>query len=531
MSFLDRFRKPAAPAASADLVAAREQAEIERHKLEAMVMQGRRQALERAYDAATPSQYWNRPGDLKSGNAVMDHARWKLRSWARHLDENHDLAIGVLDDIVKKVIGCGIQVTPCVKRAGGQLHVEANKALSRLWSEWCTAMPESTRTLPWPQVEAMVCRSVYRDGEMLIQHLEGNAPITHRSRVPYSIELIEADYLPFELMRESSASQNRIVHGVELTDWREPVAFWVYREHPGDIGIQNFTGAGLAAAADVKRVSADVLTHIKFTRRLGQVRGVSILHGVLRRLEDIKEYEESERVAARIAAAMCAVITKSTDFAGGGTLNDAGNRTMEMNPGMIFDNLLPGESVSMIGSDRPNTNLENFRNSQMRGVASGTGTSYSGISRNYNGTYSSQRQELVETWVGYELMREYLYGAFYRPIWQRFVRMAFAAGLVSRAGIDLQTLFDVDFVGPAMPWIDPVKEVEAKVAAINAGLTSRHMAIRESQMDPALVDEQIESDPLRDILKPPPAAAPAPAPAKAKQDTPDPQDATAAAAA
>lgn len=493
------------------LADAAEQAAIERHQLEAMVMRTRRQALERAYDAASPSQYWQRPGDLRSGNAVMDQARWTIRSWARYLDENHDLAIGVLDDIVKKVIGTGIQVSPAVKRANGELHEAANTALARLWAEWTASTPESTRTLPWQSIEAMVCRSVYRDGEILVQHLEGNAPITHRSRVPYSIELIEADYLPFDLMRDSTPTQNRIVHGVELTDWREPVAFWVYREHPGDIGIQNITGRGVTS--DVKRVSSDVMSHVKFTRRLGQVRGVSILHGVLRRLEDIKEYEESERVAARIAAAMCAVITKSTDFQGGAALNDAGQRTLEMNPGMIFDNLLPGEQVSMIGSDRPNANLENFRNAQMRGVASGTGTSYSGISRNYNGTYSSQRQELVETWIGYELAREYLYGAFYRPVWQRFARMAYAAGLVPLASVDKATLFEVDFVGPSMPWIDPVKEVEAKKAAVDAGFTSRHMVIRESQLDPGAVDKQIESDPLRDMFPPKGTAPPAPAPA------------------
>ena len=503
-------------------------AAIERHQLEAAVMKARREALERAYDASQPSQYWQRPGDLRSGNAVMDQARMTIRSWARYLDENHDLAIGVLDDICKKVIGCGIQVVPQTKRANGELHEAANKALARLWAEWTTNTPESTRTMPWPAIEAAVCRSVYRDGEILIQHLESGAPIQHRSRVPYSIELIEADYLPFDLVRDSAPGQNRIVHGVELTDWREPVAFWVYKEHPGDIGIQNFTGRGVGNA-DVKRVSADIMTHVKFTRRLGQVRGVSILHGVLRRLEDIKEYEESERVAARIAAAMCAVITKSTDFQGAGALNDAGQRTLEMNPGMIFDNLLPGEQVAMIGSDRPNVNLENFRNAQMRGVASGTGTSYSGVSRNYNGTYSSQRQELVETWIGYEAAREYLYGAFYRPIWQRFARMAFAAGLVPLASVDPLSLFDVDFVGAAMPWIDPVKEIAAKAAAVDAGFTSRHMVIRESQLDPASIDKEIETDPLRDLLKPP-APAPAPAP-KAPAPEPDETDQPAAEAA
>lgn len=500
MSWLDRFRSP--------LTLAQREAAIERARLDAVSLRQRREASERAYDAAQRSRHRPMRGDQRSGNAVMDHARYSLRSWARHLDENHDLAVGVLDDLTKKVIGCGIAIEPMIKAPGGKLANKTNDTLRALWAEWTQSMPEASRTLPWPSIEAMACRTWLRDGEFLIQHLESGAPIRHRSRVPYSIELIEADYLPFDWSRASTPTQNRIVHGVELTDWREPIAYWLYREHPGDLGLLANPTSLLQVQPELKRVSADVITHVKFARRFGQVRGVSVFHSVLQRLEDIKEYEESERVAARVAAAFCAVIKRNGDFSA--TSATDGSRIMEMNPGMIFDNLLPGEDVQTIGTDRPNTNLENFRNSQIRAIASGTGTSYSGVSRNYNGTYSAQRQELVESWVGYELMREYLYGVFYRPIWQRFVRMAMAAGLVPMREIDTNTMFAVDFVGPAMPWIDPMKEVEASAKAVEVGFKSRHMVIRENQYDPQVVDEQIKADPLRDLLAPKTAATATP---------------------
>lgn len=500
MGFLDKFRSP--------LSAAQREAAIERAKLEAVVLRQRREAQERAYDAANDTRHRPRRGDLRSGNAVMDHARGTIRSWARHLDENHDIAVGVLDDLCKKIIGCGIQIEPMVKGANGKPLKIVNDRLRVLWKEWCENMPESTRSLPWASIEAMVCRTWLRDGELLVQHLESGAPIRHRARVPYSIELIEADYLPFDWNRATTPNQNRIVHGVELTDWREPVAYWLWREHPGDMGIIANATTMMMRQDDLKRVSADVITHVKFVRRFSQVRGVSVFHSVLQRLEDIKEYEESERVAARVAAAFCAVIKRSSDFAG--SVETDGTRVMEMNPGMIFDNLLPGEDISTIGTDRPNSNLEAFRNSQIRAIASGTGTSYSGVSRNYNGTYSAQRQELVESWVGYELMREYLYGVFYRPVWQRFVRMAFASGQVQLTGVDTATMFASDMVGPAMPWIDPQKEVDSNASAVAAGFKSRHMVIRENQYDPQIVDEQIKSDPLRELLAPKQPAEPAP---------------------
>ena len=54
--------------------------------------------------------------------------------------------------------------------------------------------------------------------------------------------------------------------------------------------------------------------------------------------------------------------------AAGVQMDDAGNRLMKMQPSMIFDNLLPGEEVGMIDSNRPNSMLEQFRNSQLRAV-------------------------------------------------------------------------------------------------------------------------------------------------------------------
>lgn len=470
---------------------ARERAELLRLQLESAMLRARLDHV-RGYDAAASTQYRPRKGDSRSANAVMHTAGASLRQWARHLDENHDLAVGILDDLSKKIVGCGIAVEPMVNLVGGDPAAAANRTLRDLWADWTTSMPDTTRSMPWPQIESLVCRQWLRDGELLVHHVTGLVPgLRHRSRVPYSIELAEADYLPFTLMRASSPTQHRIVHGVEMNDWREPVAYHLYREHPGDA---SYASSSVVSLLETKRVSADDITHLKFVRRLGQVRGVPIFHAVLQRLEDLKDYEESERVAARVAAAFTAVITKSTDFQGASNLSDSGNRNMEMNPGMIFDDLLPGEDVRTIGANRPSEQLAPFRESMLRAIASGTGASYSGASRNYNGTYSAQRQELVESWVGYEMAREYLIAVFYRGVWRRFVDMAVAAGLMRLSGLDLSTLYRADWLGPSMPWIDPVKEVEAAGKAVEYGFKSRHMVIRENQYDPMLVDEQIEAD-------------------------------------
>ena len=146
----------------------------------------------------------------------------------------------------------------------------------------------------------------------------------------------------------------------------------------------------------------------------------------------------------------------------GADLPTSGSREFVIAPGMVWDNLAPGESVEPIVASRPNPALEPFVNGQVRRIAAGTGASYSSISRNYDGTYSSQRQEMVESWGAYATLQNEFIAQFVMPVWRRFVALALAAGKLGRLprGIDLLRLDDADYRGPVMPWIDPVKEVE-----------------------------------------------------------------------
>lgn len=492
------------------LEVARERAERERLALEATVARVRREQIERAYEAAGTSTYHSRRKEVRSGDAVMQHANTKLRSIARYLDENHDLAIGILDDLSNKIVGTGIGINPMIRDAGGELHVAANDAIARLWREWTEARPDVTRQLPWGEVQRLTCRTWLRDGEQLTHHVEGLGPIRHRTAVPYSLELLEPDFLPFDLYQDARG-RNRIVHGVELNTWGEPVAYHVALDHPGD-----FHAARRSFATETKRVPAAELSHLKLVRRFHQTRGVTIFHGVLTRLEDLKEYDDSERIAARVASAFTAVITRGADFQGAlpaELVNGASRRVLEMAPGMIFDNLLPGETVETISSDRPSTQFDAYRKANERSIAAGTGTSRSSIARDYSGNYSSQRQELVESDVLYGKLRDYFVDVFLRDVYRRFVGWAVLAGAVTvPRDVDRRTLTEAEYTPPATSWIDPSREVKADVDAIAAGITSRHAVIRKRGGDPRRVDREIAADDFTPARAAPSAPAPGEAP-------------------
>jgi len=441
--------------------------------------------MSRYYDAAKSTRYRKLKKDA-SPQAVTGQGAEKLRAAARNLDENHDLAIGILDTLVNNIVGSGIPIMPIVKNTDGSLNESFNDKITEVFEKW-KRFPEVSRTLPFDEMTRIICRSWLRDGEVFTQKLKGTVPgLNHYTKIPYSLEIIESDAIPYELQDNKKG----IVQGIQINAWKQPIAFHVLKDNSSTAQYK------IIKVADTIAISSEQLFHIKFTRRPNQLRGVSILHGVITRLEDIKNYEESERIAAQVAASMTGFIKKSLDMQlelpNGET---AGERELEMSPGMIFDDLLPGEEIGTISSDRPNTGLGDFRNAMLKAAAAGTGTNYSTISKNYDGSYSSQRQSMIEALPGYQKLRNYFIEIFVRPLYEDFLEMAIASNQIKMPhGVNPASLYDVDIRGVLLPWIDPKKEIEADVIAINNGLKARTNVIRERGGDPVKTDKLIEAD-------------------------------------
>ncbi|KDZ42322.1 phage portal protein, lambda family [Escherichia coli 3-020-07_S4_C2] len=160
-------------------------------------------------------------------------------------------------------------------------------------------------------------------------------------------------------------------------------------------------------------------------------------------------------------------------------------RELTIQPGIIYDDLKPGEEIGMVKSDRPNPNLETFRNGQLRAVAAGSRLSFSSTARNYNGTYSAQRQELVESTDGYLILQDWFIGAVTRPMYRAWLKQAVASGVIRLPrDLDLSSLYTAVYSGPVMPWIDPVKEAEAWKIQIRGGAATESDWVRAGGRNP-----------------------------------------------
>ncbi|MEW8253755.1 MAG: phage portal protein [Candidatus Thiodiazotropha taylori] len=411
------------------------------------------------YEAGRRDPQRKQRKETRTADGAIIRAGTSIREQARHLDQNHDLAVGALNVLVQNVVGpTGIGIDPVPRTVEGDIHDEFAEQILRLHQDWIMR-PEVTWQHDWVAVQRLACRTWFRDGEALAQHVAGNiASLDHGTQVPYSIELIEPDLLPLD---HNKPGTPRIVAGIEVNGWNRPIAYHIYKEHPGDM----IWGS---SAFDTKRVTADRIAHLKLVSRIGQLRGVSVLAPVMLRLDDIKDYEESERIAAKVAASMAAYIKKgnpdhydvATDADGNPIEGEA--RNLRFRAGMVFDDLLPGEEIGTIDTKRPSSALEPFRNGQLRAAASGLRVTYSSLSNDYSGSYSSQRQELVEGYGAYGILASEFMSMFVRPTYLRFLETAITAGqLVIPQNIDPLTIGDALYLPPQMPWIDPIKEAKA----------------------------------------------------------------------
>lgn len=457
-------------------------------------------------------------GDTRDGNATLHAVGPRLRQYARHLDQNHDLVHGALDRLTQFIVGpSGIGIEPQPRLPDGEVHAEFSAALLEAWRDW-TQWPEVTWELDWAACQRLLCRSWLRDGEALVSLVRGlRTDLDHGTRVPFSLELLEADYLAFEY---SDVTLN-IIHSVERNGWNRPRAYHLYKQHPGQIAPTDLVR---------RRVPASNILHLKLIDRIGQVRGVSQLASVLQRMNGIYQYETAEMVAAEIAASLTGALKTENPAVYSPPSPDEDVRSFDLQPGMILDNLRPGESLDIFSSNRPSPTVETFRNGQLRAAAAGMGLSYSSLSRDYNGTYSAQRQELVEQFDAYRILSAQFINQVVRPVWQEFVQLALQSGVVTLPpALDSLTADDASFQPPVMPWVDPAKEASAQKELLDHYLTSPQTLIRQRGGNPDTVlndwqrwNRMLATRTLTTPTKKPTAVAAAP-----EKDPADPQNALA----
>jgi lambda family phage portal protein len=170
-----------------------------------------------------------------------------------------------------------------------------------------------------------------------------------------------------------------------------------------------------------------------------------------------------------------------------------------MEPGSLIP-LPPGADIRFSNPTEHDAYAPFVKN-HLRAVAAGLCLPYELVSGDLEGvTYSSIRAGLVEFRRRVEqLQHNVVVHMFCRPIWERFVRIAVLTGdLPARDfGADPAAYLGCSWLPPKFDYVDPMKDVQAEILAIDAGLKSRGQAISERGYDAEQVDAEIAADKAR----------------------------------
>jgi lambda family phage portal protein len=418
----------------------------------------------RGYDGAQAGRLFSDfVTSQRSADSEIRYSLKTLRNRCRELARNNEYARRYLHLVKTNVVGeRGATLQVKATNVDGSLDTIGNSIIEREWSKWarvgnCTV----DGRLSFVDAQAMVAESMARDGEALVR-------IVNYTGSPYrfALEFLEPDVIDEE-KNERAANGNEIRMGVEFDQYRRPVAYHMLTEHPGDYQFSQYDRR-------TQRVEAENILHLYLPDRAQQTRGVPWMSTALTSLKMLHGYREAELVAARTAASkMGFFISRSGDGFMGDDLEDGVVPLTDAEPGTFFQ--LPRDvEFQPWDPSHPTSAFADFEKSILRGIASGLGVSYHSLANDLTQTsYSSIRQGSIEDRDFYKMIQSYLIAHFVQPIYERWLINAFTIGAVNLPIDKFDKFASASQFRPrGFQWVDPQKEINAHVVALQNGLIS-----------------------------------------------------------
>ncbi len=416
-----------------------------------------------------------------SADAAMRGHLSTMRARSRDLERNNEWIRGFLRTTENNVIGeSGITLQMRVRDPGGEtLDEVANDKLENRWRQWgrvgsCTVCGGYS----WIDLCRLVIRSVARDGEILLRLV----PTEDGMR----FQVLEADLLD-ESANFIASGGNEVRFGVEIDQFRRPVAYHLLGQHPGDLEFSTPHSRRI-------RVPANEIIHLFIRERPDQTRGYPWLVASMAGLKMLDGYAEAELMAARTGAAKMGFFTKATPETWTGEVDDNGDLSMDASPGTI-EELPMGVDFKSWDSDHPNAGYGDFVKSRLRGIATSLGISYTSLANDLESiNFSSVRAGLNEEREVWKALQRFMIQHFCEPFFSRWLDLEL---LSNRLGLPFSKKWKFDapeFRGRRWSWVDPKKDMEAAILAVRSGQKSLRQVIAEGGGDIYEVFQAIKAD-------------------------------------
>jgi len=422
---------------------------------------------------------WQPP--LENINSLVAAGGPRLLARARELVVTNGYAANACEAFAANLVGDGIKPSSLIA------DPDLRDQVQRLWLTW-TDEADADGLTDFYGLQAMVAREMFVAGECFVRirprRLEDGLT------VPLQLQLLQSEMLPFEKTEEIGGGR-RIRCGIEFDAIGRRIAYHFRRRHPGDS-----TDRG-APIPETVRVPASEVLHVYRPIDAGQIRGLPHVAPAMVRLFLLDQYDDAELDRKKTAAMFAGFITKTAPEEAllGEVAAEDGTATASLEPGTM-QVLLPGEDVKFSSPADVGGGFEAFQYRTLLAVSASLGLPYhlvTGDVRQAN--YSSLRAELVEFRRRVEqLQHGVLAFQLCRPVWRRWLDAAVLAGALEA---DPAALRPVQWIPPRWDWVDPLKDIQAQVLAIESGLLSRRKAVEATGYDIEEIDRENAADAAR----------------------------------
>jgi lambda family phage portal protein len=357
----------------------------------------------------------------------------------------------------------------------GGLDRRANQIVEDAWrrqgrKENCTV----ARNMSMRKMQEVILETCATDGGILIIRVPG-----FDNEMGYAWKLIECDHLDIELNKKLD-NGNRIRMGKEMNGWGETIAYWLRKANPNEVFFQSLDSR-------YERVPARNVIHPFIHYRPQQTRELPWMASAMADMGMLAGYEEAETVGARLASAKMGVWETEDGSPYTGPGDGSGNLLTNAEPGSLEWGPR-GAKLKIIDWQHPNSNMPAFIKTKLRGIAGALGVSYNTLADDMESVnFSSGRlgfqlpreiaMELQE-WFGEDVMDE-LFGD-----WLDFELSLNPARPLEPLRADRFEKYNAPtWRGQRWDYIEPVKDAQAAVMRINAGLSTPEMECADRGID------------------------------------------------
>ncbi|MEZ8316602.1 phage portal protein [Vibrio splendidus] len=429
-----------------------------------------RKKLNANYEALAPKTGKRPQREKKLAKELAKMSQLPLAQQARWFEENYPIIATALDEVVKNVIGAdGLIVQPQPKLKDGSVATDFGKQIQKAYEKsartWCmdgrTSRPDS---------EQLICRAIVRDGEMF-SRIYAFDNHDYLGEVPFGIEPFECDHIPADLYDK----KNNIVNGFKLGEYNRTQGYYfvpdltAFAQKPLFVEVQN-------------------VLHTRWQTRVGALRGISKLAPALLSIHNLKEYEDAVRLGRLVAARIVLVHKKrGGNYVPGQDGGDGEESDYDEPLSFEYGNVLEAnidDKFETLESAKGAESAEVYMQHQQRNVTGTIGANNSAVTGIYNKSYSAQRQEMIDRWAGYIILRSLMVRQHVRPAYEGWLNAAtLSRVIVPPKDLDWSTLYDVSFTGPVMPWIDPYKEATSIKILKDIGMQPLTRALAQRGLD------------------------------------------------